>query len=79
MWASPIAPFESGEGERLQKVFPRADMNERIRAATMGDVEHLVHHRRMMFGEMGTLKPGLRDEVERASQEYFSDWGGRGF
>jgi hypothetical protein len=45
----------------------------------MGDVEHLVHHRRMMFGEMGTLKPGLRDEVERASQEYFSDWGGRGF
>lgn len=39
----------------------------------MGDVEHLVQHRLAMFEEMGTLKPGLRDEVQRASREYFSE------
>ena len=39
----------------------------------MEDMAHLLHHRLAMFEEMGTLKAGLRGEVERASREYFSE------
>src|SRR5579885_701722 len=45
-------------------------MNVQIRAATLEDVPHLLHHRLAMFEEMEKLKPSLRGEVEQDSREY---------
>jgi GNAT superfamily N-acetyltransferase len=47
-------------------------MNINIRTANLGDLKHIIHHRRAMFEEMGFRDPALLDQVERSSQVYFS-------
>jgi GNAT superfamily N-acetyltransferase len=44
-----------------------------IRTANVDDLNHLVHHRRAMFEEMGFRDPAVLDQVDRSSQEYFSE------
>ena len=47
-------------------------MDINIREATLQDLPHLVHHRRAMFEEMGYRDPGVLAQVDKSSQEYFS-------
>lgn len=43
----------------------------RIREAGIGDIEHILHHRRAMFEEMGYRDEAVLDRMEAASREYF--------
>ena len=45
----------------------------RIREATLGDVPHLLHHRRSMYEAMGHTNVTLLDEVIRVSELYFRE------
>ena len=47
-------------------------MQFHIRKADLKDLTHLVHHRRAMFEEMGYQDPAVLSQVEKSSQEYFS-------
>jgi len=47
-------------------------MDINIREATLQDLPHLVHHRRAMFEEMGYRDPIELAQVDKSSQEYFS-------
>src|SRR5690348_12688236 len=42
-----------------------------IRPAGLGDMEHILRHRRAMFREMGHTDPMVLDRMEAASEEYF--------
>jgi GNAT superfamily N-acetyltransferase len=42
-----------------------------VRTANLGDLKHILHHRRAMFEEMGYRDPAVLDQVEQSSQEYF--------
>jgi GNAT superfamily N-acetyltransferase len=44
-----------------------------IRSASLHDLDHLVHHRRAMFEEMGHRDPAMLRQVDQSSQEYFSE------
>jgi GNAT superfamily N-acetyltransferase len=46
-------------------------MEIRIHEAGVGDLEHIVHHRRAMFEEMGYRDGGVLERVEKVSREYF--------
>jgi GNAT superfamily N-acetyltransferase len=48
-------------------------MDINIREANVGDLKHIVHHRRAMFEEMGFRDPAVLDQVEESSQEYFRE------
>jgi len=41
-----------------------------IRPADLGDLDHLLRHRREMFREMGCRDDAALDAIERASEEY---------
>jgi GNAT superfamily N-acetyltransferase len=43
-----------------------------IRRAAIGDIPHLIHHRRAMFADMGHTDPAVLDAMDGASQEYFA-------
>jgi len=47
-------------------------MQFHIREADLNDLQHLVHHRRAMFEEMGYREPAVLRQVEQSSQEYFA-------
>jgi GNAT superfamily N-acetyltransferase len=47
-------------------------MEINIRKANLGDLKHILHHRRAMFEEMGFRDPAVLDQVEKSSREYFS-------
>jgi GNAT superfamily N-acetyltransferase len=46
-------------------------MDIRIRTAGIDDLDHLLHHRRAMFEEIGFRDPAVLDRVDRFSREYF--------
>ena len=48
-------------------------MEIHIRNAGVEDLEHILHHRRAMFEEMGFRDTALLDRVEDLSREYFSE------
>ena len=43
----------------------------RIRTAAIGDLPHLLHHRRAMYESMGHTDEAMLDEVLRVSELYF--------
>jgi GNAT superfamily N-acetyltransferase len=43
----------------------------RIRTAAIGDLPHLLHHRRAMYEAMGHTDEAMLDEVLRVSELYF--------
>jgi GNAT superfamily N-acetyltransferase len=45
----------------------------RIRTAGLADLQHLIHHRRSMFEDMGHTDPAVLSEVDRVSEQYFRD------
>ena len=45
----------------------------RIRAGHLGDLEHILHHRRAMFAEMGGAGDETLDRMHQASEQYFRD------
>ena len=48
-------------------------MQFHIRSANLNDLNHLVHHRRAMFENMGHSDPTALRQVDQASQEYFTE------
>lgn len=44
-----------------------------IRKAGIEDVNHVLHHRRAMFEEMGFRDAGVLDSVDSLSREYFCE------
>jgi GNAT superfamily N-acetyltransferase len=48
-------------------------MEFHVRKANLGDLEHLLRHRRAMFKEMGFRDTAVLDRVEDLSREYFSE------
>jgi len=48
-------------------------MQINIRNANLGDLEHIVYHRRAMFEEMGYRDPAVLHQVGESSREYFSE------
>jgi len=44
-----------------------------VRQADVGDLKHILHHRRAMFEEMGFRDNAVLDRVVDLSREYFSD------
>jgi GNAT superfamily N-acetyltransferase len=48
-------------------------MEINIRKANLGDLEHVVHHRRAMFEEMGFRDAATLDQVDESSRVYFSE------
>src|SRR5271156_2769913 len=46
-------------------------MEIRIREAGIGDVRHLVHHRRAMFEDMGHANAAELDAVDEMARKYF--------
>ena len=48
-------------------------MEIRIREAGIEDLNHIVHHRRAMFEEMGYRDGGEMDRVDECSREYFCE------
>jgi GNAT superfamily N-acetyltransferase len=48
-------------------------MEIKIRKADLGDLKHILHHRRAMFEEMGFQDPAVLGQVEESSREYFSE------
>lgn len=48
-------------------------MEINIREANLDDLNHILHHRRAMFEEMGFRDPSVLDQVEESSREYFSE------
>jgi len=48
-------------------------MEIRIRKARLEDLEHILHHRREMFEEMGFRDARVLDRVEAVSREYFTE------
>jgi hypothetical protein len=61
-------------------------MDIHVRKAGVEDLEHLLHHRRAMFDEMGFRDPVVLDRMEELSKEYFHEalrtgryWGGAGW
>ena len=48
-------------------------MQFHIRSATLHDLQHLVHHRRAMFEDMGHRDPAVLHQVDQTSREYFSE------
>jgi len=47
-------------------------MEFRVREASLADLNHLVHHRRAMFEDMGHADSSALDRVDEASKTYFS-------
>jgi GNAT superfamily N-acetyltransferase len=47
-------------------------MQFHIRQANLDDLDHLVHHRRAMFEDMGHHDPAVLRQVEHSSREYFT-------
>jgi GNAT superfamily N-acetyltransferase len=47
-------------------------MEIRIRTAELADVEHLVHHRRAMFVDMGHKIAAQLDGADQVAREYFN-------
>jgi GNAT superfamily N-acetyltransferase len=52
---------------------PSQAMEINIRKAKPEDLQHIVHHRRAMFEEMGFRDPAMLDQVEESSRVYFSE------
>lgn len=48
-------------------------MQIHIRKAGIEDLQHLLHHRRAMFEEMGFRDSAALDSMERLSRQYFSE------
>jgi len=48
-------------------------MEIHVRKADVGDLKHILHHRRAMFEEMGFRDNAVLDRVVDLSREYFSD------
>lgn len=48
-------------------------MQIKIRNANLDDLSHIVHHRRVMFEEMGFRDPAVLAQVAESSREYFSE------
>lgn len=48
-------------------------MTIRIREAGVADLEHILHHRRAMFEEMGYRDAAVLEDVEEFSREYFEE------
>jgi GNAT superfamily N-acetyltransferase len=46
-------------------------MQFHIRKAVLDDLDHLVHHRRAMFEDMGHRDPAVLNHVDNASRDYF--------
>jgi GNAT superfamily N-acetyltransferase len=53
-------------------------MQIRIREAGLGDVRHLVHHRRAMFEDMGQGTAAELDRADERAREYFASALGAG-
>lgn len=48
-------------------------MEIKIRDANLDDLNHIVHHRRAMFEEMGFRDPAVLNQVEESSRGYFTE------
>jgi len=48
-------------------------MEIRIREAGVGDLNHILRHRRAMFREIGFQDTAVLDRVEGLSREYLSE------
>ena len=45
----------------------------RIRTGGIGDLAHILHHRRAMFAEMGGADESVLDRMQDASEQYLRD------
>lgn len=48
-------------------------MQFHIREADLNDVNHLVHHRRAMFEDMGHRDPAVLHQIDQSSRKYFTE------